>query len=342
MQTWLLVASRYTSRATIMRIQAGASDRMRLSIIAAHGEKLVSEVGDANDVRRALHRVTWLSVSVLLALGCAPRLGVVRPAPEWVLLWSDEFDGAAGAPVNSRYWEHDSGDGCSVALCGWGNQEKESYRSGTDNVALDGSGRLAIVARQAPPGAPCYYGSCRYTSGRIKTKGKVTAQPGRIEARIRIPSGQGLWPAFWALGDGYPRTRWPLAGELDIMENHGSNPAAISSAIHGPGYSGSTTPFVHNFPLSRGSFSDDFHLFAVEWDSTRVRFMVDDVEHYRVTRVDVESKGSWVFDQPVFLILNLAVGGHFDGDPVSDRILPATMLVDFVRVYARAPATTAH
>jgi beta-glucanase (GH16 family) len=118
------------------------------------------------------------------------------------------------------------------------------------------------------------------------------------------------------------------------MENKGSQPTTTSSAIHGPGYSGAT-PFVHARSLTSGTFVDDFHTFAVEWDSLHVRFIVDDAAHYVVTRDAVERFGRSVLDQPFFLILNLAVGGHFDGDPQSDAIFPATMLVDYVRVYAR-------
>jgi beta-glucanase (GH16 family) len=191
-----------------------------------------------------------------------------------------------------------------------------------------------IVARSAPAGLSCYYGPCRYTSAKITTRGKMLAAPGRVEARIKLPAGQGLWPAFWMLGHGFPAISWPLCGEMDIMENRGSQPNTTSSALHGPGYSGAT-PFAHAQSLATGTFSDDYHTFAVEWDSLGVRFFVDDVAHFAVTRDAVEKYGTSVLGQPFFLILNLAVGGHFDGDPQSDAIFPATMLVDYVRVYAR-------
>jgi Beta-glucanase/Beta-glucan synthetase len=214
-----------------------------------------------------------------------------------------------------------------------GNNEKEYYTGAPANLALDGQGAMRLVARRAPAGLVCHYGPCRYTSAKITTRGTLAVRQGRIEARIRIPSGQGLWPAFWLLGASCPATPWPRCGELDVMENHGSRPAITSSAIHGPGYSGSNTPFVHATTLPHGAFSDDFHLFAVEWDSLEVRFLVDDVAHYRVTREEIERRGRWVFDGPFVVILNLAVGGYFDGDPASDAILPAAMVVDYVRVY---------
>jgi beta-glucanase (GH16 family) len=271
-----------------------------------------------------------------LVSGAWSRPAHVSSAPPgWKQVWSDEFNGPAGARIDSARWVHDTGDGCQVGICGWGNDEKEFYTDAAENSALNGRGQLAITARRAPAGLTCHYGPCRYTSAKVTTRGKAVAKPGRVEARIKLPSGQGLWPAFWMLGSSHPSTKWPDCGELDIMENHGSAPAATSSAIHGPGYSGKT-PFAHGYSLPRGSFSSGFHRFAVEWDSVSVRFFVDDSLHYARSRTEVEPHGKWVFDQPFVIILNLAVGGMFDGDPASDAMLPATMLVDYVRVYERA------
>ena len=252
----------------------------------------------------------------------------------WAQVWSDEFDGVAGARIDGTKWGYDTTDGCNQENCGWGNNEKEYYSDAPDNIALNGRGQLMIVARRAPAGLTCYYGACRYRSAKITTRGKMLAAPGRVEGRIKLPAGQGLWPAFWMLGQNVAVTGWPAGGEIDIMENKGSEPTISSSAVHGPGYSGNT-PFAHRQKLDAGSFSDDFHTFAVEWDSLHVQFFVDGIAHYAVTREAVERYGKSILDQPFFLILNLAVGGHFDGDPQSDAIFPATMLVDYVRVYAR-------
>ena len=289
-------------------------------------------------IRASLSVVRYfIAGTALLLISCAhPQTAPPIDKSPWRKVWSDEFDGGAGTRIDGTRWVYDLGDGCAAGICGWGNQEKESYTDDVRNVSLDGDGHLAIVARVAAAGQRCYYGACRYTSAKIKTKGRMAAKPGRIEARIKLPSGQGLWPAFWTLGDSHPQTSWPQCGELDILENHGSNPRSTSAAIHGPNYSGQT-PFAHSYQLPSGTFADDFHRFALEWDSSRVRFFVDDVMHYEVLRADVERRGAWVFDQSFYVILNLAVGGHFDGDPQSDAILPATMLVDWVRVYEKSP-----
>lgn len=291
-------------------------------------------------IHRAYGR--WaLTVSASLACACSSASIASTPSPTtppspttWVQVWSDEFDGAAGARIDSTKWSYETADGCTKGICGWGNNEKEYYTDASENIALNGQGQLTIVARRAPAGLTCSYGPCLYTSARITTRGKMLAAPGRVEARIKLPAGQGLWPAFWMLGHTSPITPWPACGELDIMENKGSQPSTTSSAVHGPGYSGQT-PFAHSNSLASGVLADDFHTFAVEWDSLAVRFFVDGTLHYGVTRNEVEHYGSSILDQPFFLMLNLAVGGHFDGDPQSDAIFPATMLVDYVRVYAR-------
>jgi beta-glucanase (GH16 family) len=284
--------------------------------------------------RRHLLRALVLSTSLACARATPPVVSTA-PGRAWVQVWSDEFDGAAGARVDSTKWSYDTTDGCKQGICGWGNNEKEYYTDAPENIALNGQGQLMIVARTAPAGLTCYYGPCRYTSAKITTRGKMTAASGRVEARIKLPAGQGLWPAFWMLGSSFPTKPWPQCGELDVMENHGSDLTTTSSAVHGPGYSGNT-PFVHARRLERGTFSADFHTFAVEWDSLHVRFFVDDSVHYTITRGEVERFGKPVLDQAFFVILNLAVGGNFDGDPKSDAIFPGTMLVDYVRVYRPA------
>jgi beta-glucanase (GH16 family) len=274
-------------------------------------------------------------LAVLLACsGNAPPTvpSVTPPKTTWMQVWSDEFDGVAGARIDETKWSFETTDGCAQSNCGWGNNEKEYYTDYPNNISLNGQGQLMIVARTAPAGLHCYYGPCLYTSGKIVSRDKMWAEPGRVEARIRLSAGQGLWPAFWMLGRDIATLGWPAGGEIDIMENKGSEPTISSSAIHGPGYSGAT-PFAHRNTLSSGSLVNEFHVFAVEWNAAGATFFVDNLPHYTVVRDALQRYGRSILDQPFFLILNLAVGGHFDGDPKSDTIFPATMLVDYVRVY---------
>lgn len=248
---------------------------------------------------------------------------------EWDLLWSDEFDGAAGTPVDDASWNHEIGGG------GWGNNEREYYTARTENASLDGEGSLAIVARQEnPSNFNCHYGRCEYTSARLTTAGKVEFTYGHVEARLRIPRGQGIWPAFWMLGSDIGRVGWPTCGEIDIMENIGREPMTVHGTIHGPGYSGE-----HGIgaPLeSDDDFADDFHVFAVDWDEDAIRWYVDG-ELYNTLTPDDLGGNRWVYDHDFFIILNVAVGGYWPGYPDDTSIYPQTMLVDYVRVYQLSP-----
>lgn len=278
------------------------------------------------------------AAALLASCAAAPSTPASGVGPGWTLAWQDDFTGPAGAPADPARWRADTGDGCARGICGWGNEERQTYTSAAENASLTGAGHLAIVARRVDRAASsCWYGPCRYTSAKLHTQGTVEARHGRVEARVRLPRGQGLWPAFWMLGSSFGATPWPACGELDVMEFRGSRPAAMSSAVHGPGYSGNT-PFVHELIRPTGTFVDDFHVFGVEWDRDTIRFLADGAVHYTLTRAEVERQGRWVFDDPFFVILNLAVGGKFDGDPATDDIFPATMLVDWVRVYTRTGA----
>jgi len=283
-------------------------------------------------------RTTLLWVQLLLAvltIAVHRDAAGVASRATWRLVWQDEFDGPAGTAPDAGRWRFETGDGCASGNCGWGNNEREYYTADRANVALTGDGSLAITARVAPAGLRCYYGACRYTSAKLSTRGLYEPSYGRVEARIRLPRGQGLWPAFWMLGSGFPALPWPACGEIDIMEFRGSRPGEMSSAMHGPGYSGDT-PFVHRFGWPEVALSSDFHRYAAEWEPGQVRFYVDDVLHYTVNRSATSTLGEWAFDHPFYIILNLAVGGHFDRDPESDAIFPATLLVDYVRAYSPA------
>ena len=280
-----------------------------------------------------------LSAAIVSCADVQPSQSPTLPnggTPTWTLVWRDEFDGPAGTLPDSLKWSHDTADGCPVGICGFSNRDKQYYTRAPDNASLNGFGQLAIVARRASPGLLCSDGPCRYTSAKMTTRGKMGALPGRVEARIKIPSGQGLWPAFKILGTSFPATPWPQCGELDIMENRGSDPRTVSSAMHGPGYF--NVAFLgHAYTLHNGgTLADDYHDYVVEWNSERVSFYVDATLHFSFNRAEVERFGPWPFDQSFFIVLNLAVGGVYDGDPQSDVIFPATMLTDYVRVYVRS------
>jgi beta-glucanase (GH16 family) len=250
--------------------------------------------------------------------------------PDWTLVWSDEFDGPAGAPVDTAKWVADTGGH------GWGNQERQYYTLPGMNASLDGSGRLVITARAEPSDSPyrCWYGVCRFTSARLKTKGRFEPTYGRVEARIRIPRTQGIWPAFWMLGGDIDQVGWPESGEIDVMENIGREPAIVHGTIHGPGYSGGSG-IGGSYTLTAGSFADDYHVFAVEWMPNEIRWLVDGNEYRRITPAALPAGTRWVFNHPFFILLNVAVGGAWPGEPDASTVVPQQMLVDYVRVYRR-------
>jgi beta-glucanase (GH16 family) len=264
-----------------------------------------------------------------------PRPASFVPVPSgWALAWSDEFDGAAGTPPGAAKWGYDLGDGSSRGNPGWGNSEMESYTDSPANAALDGNSNLAITVRQGDGSPTCYYGPCLFTSARLVTRNLFETRYGRIEARIRVPAGVGLWPAFWMLGNDIASVGWPAAGEIDVMEFVGQNPTEVLGTIHGPGYSGNsglTKTLLMDAPVA-----DAFHTFTVEWSPDRIAWSVDGRQYEERTAAEV-APNKWVFDHPFFLLLNVAVGGTLGGLVPPSTTFPQTMLVDYVRVYQRAP-----
>jgi beta-glucanase (GH16 family) len=238
------------------------------------------------------------------------------------ITWSDEFNGAAGAPVDSSKWKFDTGGG------GNGNNELEYYTTSTSNVSTDGQGHLAITARKEnPSNNQCWYGTCTYTSGRIQTASTFTQQYGHFEASIKIPKGQGMWPAFWMLGG----NNWPTTGEIDVMENVGSTPNTVYGTVHGPGYSGANG--IGGNTTIGSALGDAFHTYAVDWSPNLIIWYLDGLEYFRVTPANINGN-TWVYDHPFDMILNLAVGGYWPGSPDASTAFPQSMLVDYVRVSA--------
>ncbi len=268
------------------------------------------------------------SYAVLIVLGLrAGACGGTRPvmptaplpSPPASQSWADEFDGPANSPPDAAKWTYDLGAG------GWGNQELETYTNLPQNVHLDGMGHLIVHVERAGSG---------YTSARLKTQGLFSAQYGRVEARIRLPFGQGIWPAFWMLGSNISSAGWPQCGEIDIMEHVGKDPSVNYGTVHGPGYSGGNGISSRYTLPGSARFADDFHVFAIQWAPKTITFYVDDVAYKTVTPASLPAGASWVFDNPFFLILNVAVGGSFPGAPDATTQFPQEMIVDYVRVVA--------
>jgi len=266
----------------------------------------------------------WMALAVAaLAFGSgagqAQTSAQAQPVPVpagWAIDWHDEFDGTA---LDRSKWVPEPGGS------GNGNNEQQFYTERPENLRVEG-GLLVIEARREA------WGGKEFTSARIKTAGLQERTYGRYEARIRIPRGQGIWPAFWMLGADIKTVGWPRCGEIDIMENIGKEPGLVHGTLHGPGYSGE-----HAFgaPSKResGAYADGFHVYAVEWEPQRIRWYRDGVLYHTATPAMV--KGEWVFEHPFYVILNLAVGGYWPGYPDATTVLPQRMLVDWVRVYKR-------
>lgn len=280
----------------------------------------------------SLHRLA-MSLAVLGSLSVNGLCGTQGKAPQqsssahskWKLVWSDEFNGPDGSRPDSGKWNVLNNDS------GFGNGELEYYTDRPVNAHLQ-NGNLVITAqKEVYKGAD---GAVRqFTSGRLESEGHFQLQYGRVEARIKMPKGQGIWPAFWMLGANFKSADWPSCGEIDTMENIGREPSTIHGSLHGPGYSGGN-PLTGEFTLpDHQLFSDGFHVFAVEWEADAIRFYVDNKLYETQTAANLPSSKPWAFNHPFFILLNVAVGGYWPGNPDETTAFPTSMLVDYVRVY---------
>ena len=238
------------------------------------------------------------------------------------LVWSEEFE---GTELNSENWNIETGGG------GWGNQEKQHYTARSENLRI-ANGLLYIEARKEN------YGSNNYTSARITTKNKASFAYGKIEARIKLPSGEGTWPAFWMLGYG----SWPMCGEIDIMEHVGSNPNMISHAVHTAARNGNNGMNWHKQYYTE-NVEGQFRTYSIEWEKAisngddYIKFYVDDTLTATLWQSHgITDKSQWPFNNEFFIILNMAIGGNMGGN-INDAIFdaPVVMEVDWVRVYQR-------
>jgi beta-glucanase (GH16 family) len=273
-----------------------------------------------NNIYKTFSHILAISFGFMVINSCTESNEL--PDRGYTLVWSDEFDGTTGDSPNPEFWTYDIGTGGN----GWGNNELQYYTSRTENVHIDGKGNLVIKAIKEP------FEGKNYTSARITTKGLKEFRYARIEARIKTPFSQGLWPAFWMLGANIDGVGWPQTGEIDIMELRGQEPSKIIGSIHGPGYSGGEA-ISQSFQLFDSRFDTDFHVFAVEWGPDFIDFFVDQRLYSRLTPADLPAGSDWVFDRHFFLLLNVAVGGNFVGSPALNSRFPQTMLIDYVRVY---------
>jgi beta-glucanase (GH16 family) len=270
-----------------------------------------------------------LAAAALLSLSCGGGATLQPPpATGFTLAWSDEFNGADGSSPDASKWTYDTGGN------GWGNNELEYYTNRTQNAQIK-SGNLVITAQKET-----YTGSDgvtrNYTSARLKTQGLFNQAYGRFEARIKIPAGQGMWPAFWMLGNNISSVSWPKCGEIDIMENIGKEPGTVHGSLHSSSTTSRTSDASAPFSLPAGQhFADDFHLYAVEWEPGTIRFYVDSNLYSTFTQSQWPAGGAWTFDHPFFILLNVAVGGDWPTSPDNTTVFPQQMLVDYVRVYTK-------
>lgn len=263
------------------------------------------------------------AMCLAMSITAGPHLSA---EPKWVLTFSDEFNGKSGAAPDPKNWKHELGGG------GFGNNELQSYTDGNANSFMDGKGHLIIEARNETTTGPDKI-KRDYSSARMVTRGHFAQAYGKFEARIKQPIGQGIWPAFWLLGDNIPGTGWPDCGELDIMEYRGQHPKTQVGSAHGPGYSGDRCK-SKSIELEKGTLADAFHTYTLEWSPDRIDWKLDGKLYHTLTPADLEGK-KWVFDHPFFIILNMAVGGNYGGHPDATTQFPQRLTVDWVKVYKR-------
>jgi beta-glucanase (GH16 family) len=268
-------------------------------------------------MKRSTFKLTFLLAGFALASE-VDAAETWKPGANWKLAWADEFNGAR---ISSTNWAYDLG------ASGWGNKELQCYTNVPANAYIE-NGELVIKAIK---------NGTNYTSARLKTQGKHSWKYGKVAARIRLPYGQGIWPAFWMLGDNIKTVGWPRCGEIDIMEMIGGGENR-DDTLHGTLHWNTTNSHAshgsgpHELPDPQ-FFHQDYHVFEVEWSASRVIWKLDGVEYFRASIDTARWPTMDEFHQPFFIILNLAVGGKWPGYPNQATVFPQYMRVDWVRVY---------
>ena len=229
------------------------------------------------------------------------------------IVWEENFN---GDNLELQSWNFEIGDGCPE-LCGWGNNERQVYTKINHRLS---NGRLYIEAKKIGK---------EYSSSKITTKGKQEFQYGKIEVRAKLPIGKGLWPAFWMLGSNIDTVGWPQCGEIDILEYVGKEPEYIFTSLHTPDSFGSTLNTKKD--VIEG-IEEGFHTYAIDWTKDRIQFLIDDQLFYTFGPEDKNEK-VWPFDQPFYILVNLAIGGNFGGPDVDDSVFPQEFVIDYIKVY---------
>ena len=254
----------------------------------------------------------------------------VAPTPP-TYLWSQEFNDAKGALPVSKYWNAETGDGCSGGNCGWGNGEKEYYIPGA--AATDGNGSLVLSATKLKNSANrCYYGTCEWSSARYQTLNKVRFRYGLIEARIKAAPGTGSWPAIWFLGNNFASVGWPRCGEIDMGEWAGYSPNTIWGTGHWSDARGNRIMRGSTFANS-GSLTSAFHTYGLSWQPDRLQWLIDGQVFFTLNKSDV-APNNWPFNSDMFLIINLAMGGSLAGN-ISPTLNSSSMTIDWIH-YSKA------
>ena len=254
-----------------------------------------------------MNQMYFLIILVALLNACSAT------SSEKELLLNEEFN---GSELNTDIWSLELGDGCPN-LCGWGNREAQVY---TDSNHTIKNGLLVITAKKE---------DSLFTSTRLKTQNKFSFQYGTIEMRAKLPSGKGTWPAFWLLGENIKEVGWPKCGEVDIMEFAGKDPHTIHTTLHNKASYGNSdyTASYENEAIATG-----FHTYTANWDKDKIEFFIDDELIYTY-QPEVKNEDNWPYDQPFFVLLNFAVGGHFGGFEIDEDVFPQEFVIDYVKVW---------
>lgn len=247
------------------------------------------------------------SIIILFSFGCIAQQNNKK------LVWQEEFNGKV---LDEKVWNFELGDGCPN-ICGWGNNEKQIY---TDENHSIQDGNLKITVKKDVN---------KYTSTRITTAQKKEFTYGRIEVRAKIPTGKGIWPAFWMLGSNISKVGWPQCGEIDILEYVGREPNIVFTSLHTQDSHGNT---INTKKTQIQEIENGFHLYAIDWTKEKIEFFVDNQSVY-VFEPKEKNDNTWPYNQPFYFIINVAVGGNFGGHDIDDTIFPQEFIIDYIKVY---------